>query len=87
MQASTLGPVSHEKLRCLAIKLREDLILYEETLGGTRGFAVLMNTAAALIIAITEPEEFYVSTSGTEKLLEFPSNHPCPTAPYKTRTS
>jgi hypothetical protein len=32
-----------------------------------------MNTAGALIIAITEPEEFRLSASGTEKvLLEFP---------------
>lgn len=75
MQAPNLAPVSHEELRRLAIKLREDLINCEEKLGATREFAELMNTAGALIIAITEPEEFRPSTSGTEKLLEFPSNH------------
>jgi hypothetical protein len=80
MQASTQGPVSHEELRRLAIKLREDLLNCAEKLRTTREFAELMNTAGALIIAITEPEEFRVSGSGTEKLLEFPSNHHCQTA-------
>jgi hypothetical protein len=75
MQAPNLAPVSYEELRHLAIKLREDLINSEEKLGATREFAELMNTAGALIIAITEPEEVRLSTSGTEKLLEFPSNH------------
>jgi hypothetical protein len=84
MEASTRGPVSHGELRRLAIKLREDLINCEEKLQATREFAELMNAAAALMVAITEPEEFRDSASGSEKLLEFPSNHHCPTASYKT---
>ena len=75
MEASTMGPVSHGELRRLAIKLREDLINGEEKLGATREFAELMDTAGALIIAIIEPEEYRVSARGSEKLLEFPSNH------------
>src|SRR5271170_8301280 len=61
MESSTMGPVSHRELRRLAIKVREDLINCEEKLGATREFAELMHTAGALIIAITEPEEFRVS--------------------------
>ena len=75
MQASTLGPVSQRELRQLAINLREELINCEEKLGATREFAELMDTAGALIIAITEPDEYRVSTQGSEKLLEFPSSH------------
>ena len=75
MEASTTGLVSHRELRRLAIKLREDLINCEEKLGATREFAELMDTAGALIIAITEPEEYRVSARGSETLLEFPSNH------------
>ena len=75
MPASILGPVSHEELERLAIKLREGLIDYEERLGSTREFAELMNTAGALIIAITEAEEFRLSASGTEKVLEFRSTY------------
>ena len=80
MPASILGPVSHEELERLAIKLREGLIDYEERLGSTREFAELMNTAGALIIAITEAEEFRLSASGTEKVLEFCSTYHRPTA-------
>ena len=80
MEASTMGPVSPRELRRLAVKLREDLINCEEKLGTTREFAELMDTAGALIIAITEPEEYHVSARGSEKLLEFPSNHRCQTA-------
>jgi hypothetical protein len=75
MEASTMGSVSHRESRRLAIKLREDLINCEEKLGATREFAELMDTAGALIIAITEPEGYSVSARGSEKLLEFPSNH------------
>ena len=75
MESSTTGPASHVELRRLAIKLREDLINCEEKLGATREFAELMDTAGALIIAITEPEEYRVSALGSETLLEFPSNH------------
>jgi hypothetical protein len=75
MEASAMGPVSHRELRRLAIKLREDLINCEEKLGATREFAELMDTAGALIIAITEPEQYHGSARGTEKLLEFPSKH------------
>jgi hypothetical protein len=74
MESSNMGPVSHRELKRLAIKLREDLINCEEKLGVTREFAELMDTAGALIIAITEPYEYRVSVQGTEKLLEFPSN-------------
>jgi hypothetical protein len=81
MQASTLGPVSHEELTRLAIKLREDLLNCEETLGSSRQFAELMDTAGALVMAITEPDEFRLSASrNQEKLLEFPRNHRCQTA-------
>jgi len=75
MEPSTLGSVSHRELRRLAIELREDLINYEEKLGATREFAELMHTAGALIIAITEPEEYRAFAQGIENLLEFPSNH------------
>jgi hypothetical protein len=75
MESSTRGPVSHRELHRLAIKLRDDLINCEEKLGTTREFAELMDTAGALIIAVTEPEEYRVSARGSEKLLEFPSNH------------
>jgi hypothetical protein len=75
MEYPNIGPVSHRELRRLAIELRDDLINYEEKLGSTREFAELMHTAGALIIAITEPEEYRVSAGGSDKLLEFPSNH------------
>jgi hypothetical protein len=75
MEPSTIGPVSHRELRRLAIQLREDLINCEEKHGASREFAELMHTAGALIIAITEPEEYRASARGSEKLLEFPSNH------------
>jgi hypothetical protein len=45
------------------------LINCEEKLGSTREFAELMDTSGALIIAISEPEEFRVSARGSEKLL------------------
>jgi hypothetical protein len=75
MESSNMGPVSHRELKRLAIKLREDLINCEEKLGVTQEFAELMDTAGALIIAITEPDEFRVAAPGSEKLLEFPSHH------------
>jgi hypothetical protein len=75
MESSNLGPVSQRELCRLAIALREDLINCEEKLGATREFAELMDTAGALIMAITEPEEYRVSARGREKLLEFPANH------------
>jgi hypothetical protein len=74
MESPNIGPVSHAELRRLAIKLRDDLINSEAKLGETREFAELMDTAGALIIAITEPEEYRASARGSEKLLEFPSN-------------
>jgi hypothetical protein len=74
MESSTLGPVSHRELRRLAIELRDTLIDCEEKLGATRELAELMDTAGALIIAITEPEEYRVSARRSENLLEFPSN-------------
>jgi hypothetical protein len=82
----TMGPVSYRELRRLAIKLREDLINCEEELGATREFAELMDTAGALIIAITEPEEFRVSARGSEEFLEFPSKYHRQTASYKPRS-
>jgi hypothetical protein len=75
MEPSTLGTVSQRELRQLAINLREELINCEEKLGATREFAELMDTAGALIIAITEPDEYRIFAQGSEKLLEFPSNH------------
>jgi hypothetical protein len=75
MESSNLGPVSHRQLKQLAIKLREDLINCEEKLGATREFAELMDTAGALIIAITEPGDSRVPARGSEKLLQFTSNH------------
>jgi hypothetical protein len=61
MGASTNLTVSKKELVRLAIKLREDLIDYEDKLGSSREFAELMNSAGALVVAITEPGEFPVS--------------------------
>jgi hypothetical protein len=36
---------------------------FEEQLGSSREFAEIMNSAGALIVAITEPEEFRLSAS------------------------
>jgi hypothetical protein len=58
MAASISRPVSQEELVQLAIKLREDLINYEDKFGSSREFAELMNSAGALVVAITEPGEF-----------------------------
>jgi hypothetical protein len=63
VEASINGPVSHQELIRLATKLREDLMNYEEQLGSSREFAEIMNSAGALIVAITEPEEFRLSAS------------------------
>jgi hypothetical protein len=53
----------------LATKLREDLINYEDKFGSSREFAELMNSAGALVLAITEPGEFplsgFVNGTGT----------------------
>lgn len=67
MEASINGPVSQQELVRLATKLREDLMNYEEKLGSSREFAEIMNSAGALIVAITEPEEFRHSASQTQK--------------------
>jgi hypothetical protein len=61
MGASTNLTVSKKELVRLAIKLREDLIDYEDKLGSSREFAELMNSAGALVVAIMEPGEFLVS--------------------------
>jgi hypothetical protein len=61
MGASTNLTVSKKELVRLAIKLREDLIDYEDKLGSSREFAELMNSAGALVVAITEPGEFLLS--------------------------
>ena len=68
MEASINNPVSHTELSRLATKLREDLINYEEKLGGSREFAEIMNSAGALIVAILEPEEFRLSASQRQKV-------------------
>ena len=67
MEASINGPVSQQELVRLAIKLREDLMNYEEKLGSSREFAEIMDSAGALIVAIVEPEEFRVSASQPQK--------------------
>ena len=67
MGASVDSPVSHEELIRLAIKLREDLIGYENAFGSSREFAELMNSAGALVLAITDPEEYVLSASQTGK--------------------
>jgi hypothetical protein len=63
VESSINGPVSQQELIRLATKLREDLMNYEEKLGSSREFAEIMNSAGALIVAITEPEEFRLSAS------------------------
>jgi hypothetical protein len=65
MGAPTHSLVSQEDLIRLALKLRDDLINYEDKCGSSREFAELMNSAGALVIAITEPEEFLRSASQT----------------------
>ena len=67
MEASINGPVPQHDLVRLATKLREDLMNYEEKLGSSRDFAEIMNSAGALILAITEPEEFRLSASQRQK--------------------
>jgi hypothetical protein len=67
MGASIDSPVSHEELTRLAVKLREDLVDYENALGSSREFAELMNSAGKLVLAITEPEEFVLSASQSGK--------------------
>jgi hypothetical protein len=66
VEASINGPVSQQELIRLATKLREDLMNYEEKLGSSREFAELMHSAGALIVAITEPEEFRLSVSQSQ---------------------
>jgi hypothetical protein len=66
VETSINGPVSQQELVRLAIKLREDLMNYEEKLGSSREFAEIMDSAGALIVAIVEPEEFRVSASQTQ---------------------
>jgi hypothetical protein len=61
MGASTNLTVSKKELVRLAIKPREDLIDYEDKLGSSREFAELMNSAGALVVAITEPADFLLS--------------------------
>jgi len=61
MGASTDLTVSKKELIRLAIKLREDLMNYEDKLGSSREFAEVMNSAGALVVAITEPGEFVLS--------------------------
>lgn len=68
METSINNPVSHPELTRLATKLREDLIHYEETLGSSREFAEIMNSAGALIVAILEPKEFRLAVSQTQKV-------------------
>jgi len=67
MEASINSPVSHQQLTSLAIKLREDLIDYEDKFGSSREFAELMNSAGALVMAIIEPKEFRRSAFLTKK--------------------
>jgi len=76
MEASIKSPVSHQQLTSLAIKLREDLIDYEDKCGSSREFAELMNSAGALVMAIIEPEQFRLSASRTKKLLPVPPRLP-----------
>lgn len=67
METSINSPVSQPELIRLAVKLREDLINYEEKLGSSREFAEIMDSAGALIVAIIEPEEFRMSGSQSPK--------------------
>jgi hypothetical protein len=68
VEVSINNPVSHPELTRLATKLREDLIHYEESLGSSREFAEIMDSAGALIVAILEPEEFRLSASQPKKV-------------------
>jgi hypothetical protein len=62
----------------LATKLREDLMNYEERLGSSREFAEIMNSAGALIVAITEPEEFRLFASQCQKARDGSSGNSLP---------
>jgi hypothetical protein len=78
VEGSINGPVSQQELVRLAIKLREDLMNYEEILGSSREFAEIMDSAGALIVAIVEPEEFRVSASQPQKARTGSSGHSLP---------
>ncbi len=55
------------ELTRLAMKLREDLCNCGEKLGDCQDFVRVMNSAAALILAITEPEQFHLPASSPRK--------------------
>jgi hypothetical protein len=56
MKTRGVRSIPQAELIRLALKLREDLVNLPETVLGSRDLAEFMNSAAALIVAITEPE-------------------------------
>lgn len=61
-------PIPQKDLIRLAIKLRNDLIDYEDKLESCRDFAELKESADALIVAILEPGEFGLTAYLARKL-------------------
>jgi hypothetical protein len=60
-------PVSQHELIRMAVKLRDDLLDYEENLGSCRDFGELKNSAEMLVAAILEPVEFLLTASPPKK--------------------
>jgi hypothetical protein len=67
VEVTISNPISQEDLIRLAIKLRNDLVDYEDKLGSCRNFIELKNSAGALVVAILEPVEFRLSASPLKK--------------------
>jgi hypothetical protein len=61
------NPISQEELVRMAIKLRNDLLDYEDKLSSCRDFGELKNSAGALVVAILEPVEYRLSAGPPKK--------------------
>ncbi len=77
MDNSDDGLVSKEELIRLAIKLRQDLLNYEDKLGSRRDFAELMGSANALVVAILEPVAFTSPPWEAAQSVPFPRGRRC----------